>query len=128
KKVYAGEKGNLASLDFENNAIVDGGNEWINYVDIHSQNDDVDPVITDYSMDMLSDDHKWYNVHLAKVNRKKNDLLDAEREAKNERLAILASLIRNVYINEEWVAQEYLRRCKAGAWKPEKVLVLAYAN
>ncbi|EJK63933.1 hypothetical protein THAOC_15380 [Thalassiosira oceanica] len=55
KKVYAGEKGNLASLDFENNAIVDGGNEWINY---------------------------RYNVHLAKVNRKKNDLLDAEREAK----------------------------------------------
>lgn len=40
KKVYAGEKGNLASLDFENNAIVDGGNEWINYVDIHSQNDE----------------------------------------------------------------------------------------
>ena len=36
-----------------------------------------------------------------------------------ERLAMLASLIRNVYINEEWVAQEYLRRCKAGAWKPE---------
>lgn len=33
-------------------------------------------------MDMLSDDHKRYNVHLAKVNRKKNDLLDAEREAK----------------------------------------------
>ena len=32
---------------------------------------------------------------------------------------MLASLIRNVYINEEWVAQEYLRRCKAGAWKPE---------
>ena len=32
-----------------------------------------------------------------------------------ERLAMLASLIRNVYVNKEWVAQEYLRRYKAGA-------------
>ena len=22
-------------------------------------------------------------------------------------------------MSKEWVAQEYLRRCKAGAWKPE---------
>ena len=83
KKVYAGGDGkNLASLDFENIAILDGGDEWINFVDVHSQNDDVDPIITDYSMDMLPDDHKRYNVHLGKVNQKKNDLVDAENEEK----------------------------------------------
>ena len=80
KRVYVGDKGNnLATLDFKNNAIVDGGDKWINYVDVHSQNDDVDPVMKDYSLDLLSEDHKRYNVHLAKVNGKKNDALDADR-------------------------------------------------
>ena len=34
-----------------------------------------------------------------------------------ERLAMLSSLIQNVYVNEERIAEEYLRRCKSGSWK-----------
>ena len=37
-----------------------------------------------------------------------------------ERLAMLASIMQKVYIDSEWVAKEYLRRCKqplgAGIW------------
>ena len=29
---------------------------------------------------------------------------------------MLACLIRKIYIDERWVADEYLRRCKVGAW------------
>ena len=36
-----------------------------------------------------------------------------------ERLAMLASIVQNVYIDTHWVAQEYLRRCQAGSWKKE---------
>ena len=36
-----------------------------------------------------------------------------------ERLALLASILNNVYIDDEWVAREYLERCKDGAWKKE---------
>ncbi len=36
-----------------------------------------------------------------------------------ERLAMLASIVHTVYIDNTWVAVEYLRRCKAGAWKKE---------
>ena len=36
-----------------------------------------------------------------------------------ERLALLASILQNVYIDEEWVAREYPKRCKEGAWKKE---------
>ena len=36
-----------------------------------------------------------------------------------ERLAMLSSLLQKVYIDvdEEWVAEEYLSRCKSGIWK-----------
>ena len=34
-----------------------------------------------------------------------------------ERLAMLASIVQNVFIDNEWVAKEYLRRCKNGSWK-----------
>ena len=34
-----------------------------------------------------------------------------------ERLALLASILPKVYIDKDWVAKEYLRRCKEGAWK-----------
>ena len=27
------------------------------------------------------------------------------------------ALIRKIYVDKEWVAQEYLRQCKVGAWK-----------
>jgi hypothetical protein len=37
----------------------------------------------------------------------------------NKRLAMLASIVHTVYIDNAWVAVEYLRRCKAGAWKKE---------
>ncbi len=30
---------------------------------------------------------------------------------------MLSSILRVVYINPEWVAKEYLRRCKSGALK-----------
>jgi hypothetical protein len=36
-----------------------------------------------------------------------------------ERLAMLASILQNVYIDPALVANEYLRRCKAGMWKKE---------
>ena len=37
-----------------------------------------------------------------------------------ERLALLASILRNVYIDDEWVAKnKYLRRHKEEAWKEE---------
>ena len=36
-----------------------------------------------------------------------------------EHLALLASTLRNVYIDDEWVAKEYLKRCKEGVWKEE---------
>ena len=32
---------------------------------------------------------------------------------------MLGTILNSVYIDMDWVAQEYLRRCKAGAWKPE---------
>ncbi len=34
-----------------------------------------------------------------------------------ERLAMLSSIVQNVYVDEKWVAQEYLRRCKMNKWK-----------
>ena len=36
-----------------------------------------------------------------------------------ERLALLVSILRNVYIDDERVTKEYLKRCKEGAWKEE---------
>ena len=36
-----------------------------------------------------------------------------------ERLAMMASILNKVYISKEWVAKEYLRRCRKGAWKKE---------
>jgi hypothetical protein len=30
---------------------------------------------------------------------------------------MLAHLVHHVFIDVEWVANEYLRRCKSGAWK-----------
>ena len=32
---------------------------------------------------------------------------------------MLSLMVHNVYIDKEWVAKEYLRRCKAGVWKKE---------
>ncbi len=32
---------------------------------------------------------------------------------------MLASIVNTVYIDDTWVAAEYLRRCKAGTWKKE---------
>ena len=34
-----------------------------------------------------------------------------------ERLAMLAHLMHHVFIDVKWVAEEYLARCKSGAWK-----------
>ena len=39
-----------------------------------------------------------------------------------ERLAMLASIVHTVYIDNAWVATEYLRRCKAGTWKKENIV------
>ena len=39
-----------------------------------------------------------------------------------ERIALLANILRNVFIDPEWVAAEYLRRCKKGAWKKENTV------
>jgi hypothetical protein len=37
-------------------------------------------------------------------------------------LAICTSIAHTVYIDEAWVAAEYLRRCKAGTWKKENTV------
>ena len=34
-----------------------------------------------------------------------------------ERLAILSSIVQNMYVDEQWVAQEYFQRCKRNKWK-----------
>ncbi|KAL7547535.1 hypothetical protein ACHAWF_010819 [Thalassiosira exigua] len=36
-----------------------------------------------------------------------------------EHLALLLSILQNVYIDDDWVAKEYLRRCKDGAYNKE---------
>jgi hypothetical protein len=33
-----------------------------------------------------------------------------------ERLAMLTSIVQNVFIDDNWVANEYLERCKKGKW------------
>jgi hypothetical protein len=33
-----------------------------------------------------------------------------------ERLAMLSSIVQNVYVDVKWVAEEYLRRCKLNKW------------
>ena len=37
----------------------------------------------------------------------------------DERIALLGIILNSVQIDMDWVVQEYLRRCKARAWKPE---------
>jgi hypothetical protein len=34
-------------------------------------------------------------------------------------VAMLASIIQSVYIDNKWVAQQYIERCKKGSWKKE---------
>lgn len=36
-----------------------------------------------------------------------------------ERLAMLSAILPKIYIDRAWVAKEYLKRCKEGAWKKE---------
>jgi hypothetical protein len=33
-----------------------------------------------------------------------------------ERLAMLTSIVQNIFINDNWVANKYLERCKKGKW------------
>ena len=35
---------------------------------------------------------------------------------------MLASIIQSVYIDPEWVANKYLKRCKPGSWKKENTV------
>ena len=37
---------------------------------------------------------------------------------------MLASIVQNVYIDIDWVAEEYLRRCSKGCWKSENTAEL----
>ena len=39
-----------------------------------------------------------------------------------ERISMLSVLLNSVYIDPEWVAEEYLHRCKKGAWKKENTV------
>jgi hypothetical protein len=41
---------------------------------------------------------------------------------------MLSSILRVVYINPEWVAKEYLQRCKSGAWKRSVMMSLSSAR
>ncbi len=36
-----------------------------------------------------------------------------------KRVAFVASIIQSVYIDNHWVAQQYIERCKKGSWKKE---------
>lgn len=36
-----------------------------------------------------------------------------------ERIAMLAHMLNHIYIDPKWVAEEYMRRCKAKAWKTQ---------
>ena len=36
-----------------------------------------------------------------------------------ERIAMLAHTLNHIYIDPKWVAEEYMRRCKAKAWKTQ---------
>ncbi len=36
-----------------------------------------------------------------------------------KRLAILASIIQSVFIDNHWVAQQHIEQCKKGSWKKE---------
>eukprot|EP00956_Cyclotella_meneghiniana_P027681 scaffold62755_cov43-Cyclotella_meneghiniana.AAC.1 len=38
-------------------------------------------------------------------------------------MSMLSFIVQNVYIDPEWVASEYLKRCKKGAWKKENTMV-----
>ena len=35
------------------------------------------------------------------------------------RRSLLSNIVQHMYIDPEWVASEYLKRCKKGAWKKE---------
>ena len=39
-----------------------------------------------------------------------------------ERIALLSSILQNVFIDAQWVADECLKRSKAGAWKKENMV------
>ena len=39
-----------------------------------------------------------------------------------ERISMLSNIVQNMYIDPEWVASEYLKRCKKGAWKKENTV------
>jgi hypothetical protein len=39
-----------------------------------------------------------------------------------ERIALLSFILYHVFIDAKWVAGEYLKRCKAGAWKKENTV------
>ncbi len=36
-----------------------------------------------------------------------------------ESVAMLALIIQSVYVDNKWVAQQYIGRCKKGSWKKE---------
>jgi hypothetical protein len=40
----------------------------------------------------------------------------------HKHLAMLALILPNIYIDKEWVANEYLRRYKCGAWKEKNTV------
>jgi hypothetical protein len=44
-----------------------------------------------------------------------------------ERLAMLSSIVQSLYIDPDWVAAEYLRRCKKGCWI-RRTLMLRLSN
>ena len=37
-------------------------------------------------------------------------------------MSMLTNIVQSVYIDPEWVAAEYLSRCKVGAWKKENTV------
>ncbi len=37
-------------------------------------------------------------------------------------LAMQVSILPNVYLDKEWVANEHLRKCKCGAWKEKNTV------
>ena len=43
------------------------------------------------------------------------------RSYEYERISMLSNIVQNVYIDPEWVASGYLKRCKKGAYNLERL-------
>ena len=60
--------------------LLENGDTFENY----PEENEVDNVIEDYRMTLYEEDHELYNTCIARVNAKKNDALEVEKEDRRE--------------------------------------------